>query len=672
MAEQVPPHAAFAELPIHSVQVDDPFWSARQQANREVAIPYQWEQLERTGTIDNFRLAAGDREGTRQGFFYSDSDAHKWAEAAANALEGGADPRLSTLLETYLDLVTRAQEDDGYLFTYNQLHFPGTRWKNLQVEHELYTLGHLIEAGVALYRATGDARLLTVARRGADLAVQVFRGASPIRTPGHQEIEIALVRLFHATGERAYLDLAARFLEGRGRTRLFGAHLAAQFVSQVRRAREVERQRRAADASGEDRRLGFDFTENLTDEEPPLLAVRANAAFLSGRYQQQHAPIRHQTVPEGHAVRWGYQSAAVAMLYQETGDTSLLDALRAAWEHMVCRRMYVTGGVGSLPMIEGFGRDWELHDRFAYCETCAALASVFWSWEMLRATGEARYADLVEWQLLNAAAVGVALDGCHYLYRNPLESPGGLTRRPWFHTACCPSNVSRTWAALGRYLFGWSAGAVWVHQYIGSEVALSGFPEAPPLTLAVRSDLPWEGRVEVEVQAQSPVDAVVHLRIPSWTSAPTVRIEGEALLAEPPERELPTTASGYVPHRSWYLPLRRRWEGRTRIALDLPMEVTLRRADPRVRTARGRVAITRGPLVYSLESCDNPGAGVPDATLDVAAGLTTGARADWLGGGPVIEARDPGGQPLTLIPYYAWANREPSAMQVWIRAHDPE
>lgn len=641
-------------------EIRAPFWRQRQRDTAVPALRAQWHCLEAAGTIDNFRIAAGRRRGRRRGFFYADSDAYKWADATARTLALVEDGELADLLAEFTSLVTAAQAADGYLFTYNQIHFPEQRWVNLQVEHELYCLGHLIEAGIAAASLERQRPLFDAALRAADLLVRDFATAGPDRTPGHPEVEIALIRLADVTGVATYRDLAARFVEERGRGRLFAVRFVREVLSQARRARMVAARQEETD------RLGFDVQETLHPGEGLRLALRALPEFLSGRYQQQHAPVRTLRQPVGHAVRWGYLAAAATMLARAGDDAALLASLDAAWRRMVDARLYVTGGVGALPVIEGFGRDFELDNASAYCETCAAIASVLWSQEMLRAQGEARFADLVEWQLHNAVAVGVALDGRRYLYRNPLESVGEIERRPWFRTACCPSNVSRTWASLAGAVADDDRAGVRVQQLWSTAEFVVG-PAAAPLRLRIDSDLPWHGRVAIEVEVAGEIDAALRVRIPSWSGAPTVRLDGRAAGVELPAGAARATASGYSPYGSYYAVFPGPWRGRRQIELELPMEVRVHRADARVRGNRGKVALSRGPVVYCLEGADHPDVPIPGAVLDLRAPLTLGA-ADDLDGCVTIESHTPDGRPLRFVPYFAWANRTRGGMQVWVDA----
>ncbi len=654
------------EISLSRVKISGGFWGGRCAMNRDNAIFYQWSQLEQTGRIENFRIVAGTRQGFRTGFFYNDSDVHKWAEAAATILTEGPHPNLEKILDEYISIIRGAQAEDGYLFTYNQFHFPGDRWKNLQIGHELYTHGHLIEAGIAHGSATGRNDLMEIARKAANLVVRDFTGAGPAMTPGHEEVEIALIRLYRTTGEKKYLETARHFLEQRGRSACFGLGLIKQFLSQSRRAGIIRKQENEING-GVSAPAGFDFTENLTATEPPFLKLRAHWSFLTGRYFQQHHPIRKQRIPEGHAVRWGYLATAMAMLFRETGDRSIIETLTAAWERIVQRRMYVTGGIGSLPVIEGFGRDYELDNRYAYCETCAALASVFWSHEMLMATGEARYADLIEWQLYNAASAGIALDGCSYLYRNPLESEG-QKRRPWYATACCPSNVSRTWASLGKYIYSIDNNDLWIHQYIDCNATFGtedGFPIRAQIM--IDSKLPWEGQVSIRMNIDDPSEFTLRLRIPSWSGNPSIIINNSQEKIDIPSRPDIVTASGYSPYRSCYISLKRNWDKNSSISIIFPMDIAVHRSHRKVKPNRGKIALSRGPLVYCLESIDNPATVIPGAAIDTTKEVEPRFSENHFGGAWLLEGSDPAGNFLTFIPYFCWANRGQSNMEVWVR-----
>lgn len=652
------------DLSVKDVQITGGFWGARQEVNAQRAIFHQWEQLEASGCIDNFRIAAGERVGLREGWFFADSDATKWLDAAARISMHHPDSRLAALMDDFIALLGRAQAPDGYLFTYNQIHFPDTRWINLQFEHELYCHGHLIEAGVSHHEATGRADLFAIARRAADRVVADFRGHGPEFTPGHEEIEIALLRLYRATGHTPYLDLARQFVEQRGRTPRwrFAIAILRQNAAVAERGRIVAERRRAYLAAHPEYPVSRVPAGNAA-KAPPTALPRWYLSALMGKYFQQHAPVRQQTVPVGHAVRFGYLQTAVARLCRETGDESLLPALRAAWEHMVLRRMFVTGGIGALPGLEGFGRDYELDPEYAYAETCAALANIFWNWEMALATGEARYSDLLEWQLYNAAAAGMGIAGDTYLYNNPLACRGGVVRRAWYAVPCCPSNLSRTWADLGRYIYSMAEGDLYVHQWIGNRARL---PLGAGTEVEIVSGLPWRGEVTVRLMPIRPVEFGLHLRVPSWAAGKTrIWINGEPMPLPTPPPSAAQTASGFDPRTAHWIRVRRRWNTGDEIELAFDMAITLRRAHPRVRGHAGKVALTRGPLVYCLESTDNPDLDIFSARI-VPASLRAESAPDLLGGIIALRGQTIAGRPVMAIPYALWGNRGASQMTVWV------
>ncbi|HNS52088.1 MAG TPA: glycoside hydrolase family 127 protein [Anaerolineae bacterium] len=683
------------ELGLREVAIEDRFWSPRLETNAVRAVHHQWEQLEATGCIDNFRVAAGDKEGFREGWFFADSDAYKWLDAACRIATTRPSPLLSERIETLVGLLARAQEPGGYLYTYNQLHFPGQRWVNLQIEHELYCLGHLVEACVSYDdMREGTERFdrppsrnergggMGIARRAADLLVRELMEAGPEHTDGHEEIEIALVRLYRRTGEASYLELARRLVERRGRIPHWAGLIRRQETSRRARQLQVEAQR-ASYVALHPEHAGFRLPPDNVSKSVLLGRQRRLLSALSGKMLQQHRPMRETRVPVGHAVRFCYLATAAAMLAREGGDPGLQAALEATWERMVRRRMYVTGGLGALPAIEGFGRDYELDPEASYSETCAALGSLFWNWEMVLLTGEARYADLFEWQMYNAVSVGMGLDGRSYLYNNPLACRMGIERRTWFAVPCCPSNLSRTWAAIGRYLVsaveeanepgpGSAKGYdLWVHQYVGCRAQA-----APGVELRVASELPWEGRVRIDVEVHTAAVWTLQVRIPSWTRGWAVQVNGEAWEPRPVVRRTPvSTASGYAPHGAFYLPLRRRWAAGDSVTLELPMPIVVRRTSCLVHGSHGRASITRGPLVYCLESVDNPeldlfGERVDPESLRAEVAGAGEAEENWAGMGvspTLLRGQTAAGKPVTLIPYFAWANRGPSQMNVMVR-----
>ncbi|MCK5141219.1 MAG: glycoside hydrolase family 127 protein, partial [Candidatus Heimdallarchaeota archaeon] len=334
-----------------------------------------------------------------------------------------------------------------------------------------------------------------------------------------------------------------------------------------------------------------------------------------------------------------------------------------SWDHMVNKRMYVTGGIGSLPLLEGFGRDYELNNIYAYNETCAAISSIFWSWEMLLATGQAKYADLIEWQLYNAFLVGMSKDGTTYFYRNPLETRGNFERKPWYKTACCPSNISRTLAKLGQYIYSINDFTLWIHQYIGSSFNYD-LEDGKTISVSMKSGFPWKGSVKITIENGSEKKLDIKLRIPSWTRKASILVNGK-------EENIPkfceldeNTASGYSPYDSYYLPIKLD-AGKSEIEMSLPMETFLRKSDSKVKCNRGKIALTRGPLVYCFESTDNLDSNIPGSTMKSSLSITQliSDSEDKL---VTLKINESSGKILKAIPYYSWGNRGKSAMQVWI------
>jgi uncharacterized protein len=615
--------AVLKTLDIRAVTFEGGLWAQRQAANREAALPHGIRMLETAGNLDNLRIAAGRKTGRFRGRVFMDSDVYKWLEAAAFEIARAPSDQLRASSETLIELVAAAQGDDGYLNSYYTVAEPGRRWTDIAHGHELYCAGHLIQAAVAYRRVTGDDRLLAIARRFVDCIHAVFGPGRRATTDGHAEIEMALVELYRETGERRHLNLAAYFLDQRGRGRI---------------------------------------GQNRYDSP---------AAF------QDRVPVREATTVEGHAVRALYLTTGAADLYLETGETLLLETLTRQWEDMVERKLYVTGGVGARHLAESFGLPYELPSDLAYGETCGGIASIMWSWRMLLATGDARYADLIERTLYNAVLAGVSLTGAEYFYVNPLASNGeaehvhrgGCRRKAWHFVACCPPNVMRLLASLGHYVATGDASGLQIHQYADAHVV------APSVALRMETAYPWDGRVRLTLEETSAVPWTLALRVPGWCTGASVRING---------RE---TAGSAAPSR--YLRLERAWARGDVVELDLPMQARCVVAHPWIESTRGCVAIERGPLVYCVEQADHPGTRIADLEIDATAPLQSAWEPDTLDGVTVIRARGwevdtsawrhrlyrplgsappPPRRPVALqaIPYHAWANREPGAMRVWI------
>lgn len=630
-----------------SVRVRDPFWSPRLRLLRETILPYQWQALNdhvpgaaRSGCIQNFRIAAGEVAGEYYGYPFQDTDLYKWLEAVGHYLAVQRDPALEELADQAIDLIARAQQPDGYLNTYYTVKEPGRRWTNLMHNHELYNAGHFFEAAVAYYQATGKRRVLDVACRFADHIATVFgRGPGQLRGyDGHPEVELALVKLYRATGERRYLELARFFVDERGQEPSFFAQECA--------------------ARG----------TTLAEQWAPL------------EYYQADRPVREQKDAVGHAVRAMYLYTAMADLAGEKGDESLAEACQVLWRSVTQRRMYVTGGIGSSAHGEAFTVDYDLPADLAYAETCAAIGLVFFAHRMLQLDPRAEYADVLERALYNGVLSGISLDGQAYFYVNPLEVwPEAChhrhdkrhvktVRQKWFGCACCPPNVARLLASLNQYLYTHTSEAIYVHLYIGSEAEVE--VAGTRVRLVQASRLPWEGEVEFQVAVERPASFTLALRVPNWCRAPSLRVNGQPVdLA---------VAGGYAL-------VRRVWSDGDTVTWSLPMAVERVYATPEVRACAGKVALQRGPLVYCLEEVDN-GPVLTDIVLPAAAPIAAVHDPDLLGGvtiltaqglrsapaalgGPLYRTERPPLVPTTIkaIPYYAWCNRTPGEMLVWIR-----
>ncbi|MGP3966820.1 glycoside hydrolase family 127 protein [Streptomyces sp. 6N223] len=647
------PEAYAALRPTARATIADGFWAERRRVNAEVSIAQGPARLAKAGNLANLRRAADGETGGYQGWApFQDSDVHKWLEAAAWQLGDPATGReaaaeLTDHITEITALLARAQQDSGYLNSYYQVakpevpHFSEPLWG-----HELYTAGHLIQAAVALRRTTGRSELLDTAVRFADHIADTFgpegSGRPVDGVDGHPEVETALVELARETGVDRYTDLARYFVDRRG-----GA----------------------------------------------LPATGGKGTDRPG-YSQDHAALREATAVTGHAVRQLYLLAGAADIAAETGDEGLRTAVERLWAEMAARQTYLTGGVGAHHADEGFGQPYELPNDRSYCETCAAIASVHFSWRMALLTGEARYSDLVERTLYNGVLCGVSLSGDRYLYDNPLhvrdghaDQEGVTPRRvPWFDCACCPPNVMRMLASLPHYLAATTADGteLQVHQYASGTVAARLPGGGGEVALEVRTNYPWGDRVEFTVTGAGDGPWTLALRVPHWSE------DGWSVW-------LPSRNAPYSYADGW-LRLTRTWEVGEVVVLMLDMKPRLTLADPRVDAARGCVAIERGPLVHCVEGVDLPplpdGAGLDDLVVDTRARPRDAERPDLLGGVTAVTATarvrprpaadgaggwwpyrpvtdgvpGPAGEPITVtaIPYYAWANREDGPMRVWL------
>jgi hypothetical protein len=625
---------SYSPLPFAEVTMTGPFWRERLDTVLARTIPSQHAKLAEAGILDSLklpkpppplRIPRNKHNFTMQVFW--DSDVGKWIEAASYALSHRRDADIEAKIDAIVEDLARAQSPDGYLNCWYNGREPDKRWTNLRDNHELYNAGHLLEGAIAYFRATGRRRFLDVMERYIDHIAATFGRARGQKRgyDGHQEIELALVKLYRLTGERRRLDLAAYFIDERGRQPHY-------------------------------------FTEEATarGEDP--------AAFWAGTYEynQSHLPVREQTKMVGHAVRAMYMASAMADLALELDDAGLKRACEALWRDVTTAQMYVTAGLGPKESNEGFTEPYDLPNETAYAETCASVALVFWAQRMLHLDLDGTYADVMERALYNGALSGLSREGTHYFYANPLESRGGRQRWAWHLCPCCTMNVSRLVASIGGYFLSTSDDGVAVHLY-------GGFSAAPTIcgrrvAVTETSDYPWSGDVRIAVDPEAPATFELKLRIPDWAKTATAAINGAPVALD--------AVRGYAT-------IRREWRAGDIVALALPMPPERLYAHPNVRIDVGCVALRRGPLIYCVEEADNPGGPVQRLTLPRRAPLSA-ERGDAFGGATMLKApakalapsdggalystTPPAAHDATLaaLPYFLWANREPGSMQVWI------
>ncbi len=623
---------------LKDVDVTGGFWKEKQDINRTATIPSTYNELKRSGRIDCFKP---EYKGFRHVFF--DSDTAKWVETACYSLEKIPDPDLEKIVEDVIALIVNTQADDGYLNSYFTHVEPDKRWTNIRDRHELYCAGHLMEAAVAHYHATGKKHFIDALSRYADYIDTVFgAGAGKLHGyPGHEELELALAKLHAATGNERYKNMLGYFVEERGQLPYF-------FVLE---------------------------SEKRGEPSPDFLAIMQKM-----KYWQAHAPVRDQEEAVGHAVRAGYFYSGVADAADLFGDKTLLEACEQLWDDIYFKKFYVTGGVGARYEGEAFGNAYELPNESAYAETCAAIAFVFFSHRMLQMTGQGKYADAIERCIYNGTISGVSLDGKRFFYINPLafiERPEAAGPRPWhasnkrpewFGCSCCPNNISRLIAAIGTYAYSQASDGLFIHQFIGSKAKLH--VKGNMIAVEQATNYPWEGTVRIVVRPSKQDDFPVHVRVPGWCNDFRLSINGTPVDA--------TLASGYIT-------IIRSWSAGDEIKLELDMPIQRLYSHPRVDANLNRVALQRGPVVYCLESVDN-GKDLDGLILPKDAGLTYAFEPALLGGvgtikGPARRFSSSEWKDklystqsfvtfpaeIKAIPYFAWANREPGEMIVWIR-----
>ncbi len=598
-------------VPFTDVKVQDEFWAPRLETNRENSLPHNLKWCEQTGRIRNFDRAAGILPGEFEGQYYNDSDLYKVIEGASYSLADYPDPKLEQQLDAIIARIAAAQAPDGYLHTFHTVKLPTEKWTDMTNRHELYCAGHLLEAALAHHRATGKRTLLDVAVKFIDYIDRMFGPEKRLAVPGHQEIELALIKLHELIGEKRYFDLAKFFIDQRG--------------------------------------------------DP-------NRGRLLGPHFQDHQPVREQSEITGHAVRAMYLYSAVADVasYTEpdsvtdpdpkpdpdsvTGNEGLINAMDRLWRNVALRKMYVTGGIGVQTHGEGFSDEYMLPNDNAYCETCASIGMALWNHRLNLLHGDAKYADILERVMYNGILSGVALDGEKFFYVNPMSSDGSHHRSPFFGCACCPTNVVRFVPSMPGYVYATDDDSVYVNLYVTSEADLT--IQDTPIHVTTTTDYPWDGRVKLTIQPEKTRHFAIRLRIPDWCEGATISMNGE------PQEKLDI--------RNGYVQLYRNWAADDTIELNLPMKIQRIESHPSVETNRGFVAIQRGPIVYCFEAADNPD-GVKNIVLGKAPEFNAEYRDDLLGGVMIIKGTDRTGREIIAVPYHVWDHREAGEMTVWVQ-----
>lgn len=610
-------------VPFTQAELHDSFWSPRIQVNRNVTIPFNFQKCEDTGRVDNFLKAAKKMQGSHTGLVFNDSDVFKVMEGAAYSLRLYPDQDLEAYMDNLIALIADAQEEDGYLYTARTVD-PKTvkadregleRWSNLKFNHELYNLGHMYEAAVAHHLATGKRNFLDIAIKSANLVDSVFGVNKKRDVPGHQEIEVGLVKLYRVTGEKRYLELAKYFLDERG-------HYHGRTESKL-----------------------FDIPG----------------------YAQDHLPVTQQKEAVGHAVRAVYMYAGMADVAALTGNQDYIKALDALWENEVSKKIYLTGGIGSRHHGESFGDDYELPNATAYNETCAAIGNIFWNQRMFLLHGDAKYHDVIERTLFNGFLSGVALTGDKYFYVNPLAFDGktnfnrddSCVRNPWFECSCCPPNIARLLSSLSGYIYASKDDKVYVNQFISSRTSLK--LSGKKIELEQQSNYPWDGNIKLTIH--TPSDFTLAIRIPGWVQNKPLPSDLYTYLGQNQETPTISVNGGAVATQveRGYLMIKHHWQKGDVVELELPMPVRRVLIHEAVKENRGRVAVERGPVVYCAEAVDHGGQAL-DLSLRDEEVLEASHEESFLGGATLIKGKN-----LTLLPYHLWAHRGVGEMAVWLK-----
>lgn len=626
-------------VPFTKVKIIDSFWKPRLETNRKVTIPYDFEKCEETKRIQNFEIAAGMKEGDFVGIRFNDSDVFKIMEGAAYSLANHPDPELEKYLDDLIAKVAGAQEADGYLYTARSINpdkparsAGEERWSFLDQSHELYNVGHMYEAAVAHFQATGKRTFLDVAIKNADLIANTFGPDKQFGMPGHQEIEIGLVKLFRVTGYEKYLNLAKYFLDVRG-----------QEIDKVKYP-----QRRDI-------------------------------------YLHSHIPVVEQDEAVGHSVRATYMYSGMADVAAMVGDKDYIQAIDKIWENVAYKKIYITGGIGARHRGEAFGDNYELPNESAYNETCAAIANCMWNQRMFLLKGDAKYYDVLERTLYNGFLAGISIKGNEFFYPNPLScdakyafNQGALSRKPWFDCSCCPSNIVRFLPSLPGYIYAVRNNELYVNLYMSNEAEVK--IGKLDLKITQTSNYPWDGEIKVEVNPEIESDFNIKLRIPGWSRNQPVPGNLYTYF-EKSNKKVTGQLNGEdieVKIEDGYLTINKQWKKGDEIILNLPMEIRLVESHEKVEGNKNRLAIERGPIVYCVEGIDNKG-GVFNLLMPEFAPISAQWKPDLLGGINIIKAdvpsfivKDSGEEVKTkshnllAVPYYAWSHRGIGEMAVWL------
>lgn len=605
------------------VKIDDKFWKSRIDAVSNVTIPVCIDQTEvKTGRIRNFEKVAAKKGEKHDGMFYDDSDVYKALEAIAYSLSNHPDAAVEKKSDEWIDKIAAAQLPDGYLNTFYTLGDISKRWTDMDM-HEDYCAGHLIEAAVAYYNTTGKRKLLDVAIRFANEIDATFRLQNRNWVSGHEEIELALVKLYKATANSKYLDMADWYLQQRGH---------GHFTHEER---------------GKD-------------------------------YYQDKLPVKEQTQITGHAVRAMYLYTGAADVAAAKNDSGYMKAMKQVWDDVVYRNMYITGGIGSSGRNEGFSVDYDLPNADAYCETCASVGMVLWNQRMNMLTGESKYIDVLEKSLYNGALDGLSFNGDLFFYGNTLSSNGGDSRSEWFGTACCPSNIARLVASLGNYIYAKSDNDIWVNLFVGSNTSLD--LKNNVVQLVQQTNYPWDGDIQLTVLPKKKSKFSLHIRIPGWAQNQPSPGDTYRFL-DNSEKKFTLTVNGKnIPYSTMngYAVIDKEWKKGDIVSLSLPMEIRKVVAIDSIADNRNKVSLQRGPLMYCFEHPDNSGK-VANIFIPDEVQFSSNFENNTLGGIMKLEANAPAikvstdglsvkteNKKIVAIPYFAWANRGAGQMEVWV------